>query len=126
MKNPHIENTERLGLWIEALRSGNFPQTAGNLHDSEGFCCLGVLCEVALRNGVRLTTDTFVEDEGLTTIWKYNENSDFPPAEVNEWIGLQDNEDGEYFNSLASMNDTGKSFSAIADYLEGKAEVQNA
>lgn len=30
------------GIWIEALRSGNYQQTRGRLRDTTGFCCLGV------------------------------------------------------------------------------------
>lgn len=35
--------------WVEALRSGEFRQTSGKLHDQEtdSYCCLGVLCKVA-------------------------------------------------------------------------------
>lgn len=36
--------------WVEALRSGEYKQTAGIMHSDENgedsFCCLGVLCEV--------------------------------------------------------------------------------
>ena len=37
-------------LWLEALRSGQYPQTRGTLQDAHGYCCLGVLCKVALDN----------------------------------------------------------------------------
>ena len=39
-------------LWLDALRSGKYPQTQGYLRSSkrddrpEGFCCLGVLCDL--------------------------------------------------------------------------------
>lgn len=33
--------------WVAALKSGNFPQAGGALKTDEGFCCLGVLCEVS-------------------------------------------------------------------------------
>lgn len=32
--------------WVEALRSGNYKQVKQKLRTSEGFCCLGVLCDV--------------------------------------------------------------------------------
>jgi hypothetical protein len=32
--------------WAKALRSGKYPQTNGVLRDSNGFCCLGVLCNL--------------------------------------------------------------------------------
>lgn len=32
--------------WADALRSGKFKQTTGCLQDSNGYCCLGVACEI--------------------------------------------------------------------------------
>lgn len=33
--------------WLEALRSGKYNQTVnGCLRDEDGFCCLGVVCDV--------------------------------------------------------------------------------
>lgn len=32
--------------WIKALRSGEYQQTKGRLKRDDGFCCLGVLCDV--------------------------------------------------------------------------------
>jgi hypothetical protein len=33
--------------WLEALRSGDFPQGQGALHDNGKYCCLGVLAQIA-------------------------------------------------------------------------------
>lgn len=43
--------------WVDALRSGEFQQTTGKLgavaaDGSRAYCCLGVLCEVAVADGV--------------------------------------------------------------------------
>ena len=32
--------------WIEALRSGNYPKSRGQLRTTSGFCCLGVACDL--------------------------------------------------------------------------------
>lgn len=41
--------------WVAALRSGNYKQTTGMLNrNNESFCCLGVLCEIAIKDGVEL------------------------------------------------------------------------
>lgn len=32
--------------WVEALRSGEYTQGKGRLHDGKNFCCLGVLCGI--------------------------------------------------------------------------------
>jgi hypothetical protein len=44
-------------LWVEVLRSGKYPQGRGKLvrvmgGEPVGFCCLGVLCELAVGEGV--------------------------------------------------------------------------
>lgn len=33
--------------WVQALRSGEYKQCKGTLHDGDGYCCLGVLLKVA-------------------------------------------------------------------------------
>lgn len=45
--NPEIKKR-----WTDALRSGNYKQTKGRLRDRQGYCCLGVLCEIAVEDGV--------------------------------------------------------------------------
>lgn len=37
----------RLVSWIEALESGKYRQTKKALHNTDGFCCLGVECEIS-------------------------------------------------------------------------------
>lgn len=32
--------------WIKALRSGKYTQTSNHLRVNDGYCCLGVLCDV--------------------------------------------------------------------------------
>lgn len=32
--------------WVDALRSGKYKQTTETLQDANGFCCLGVACEI--------------------------------------------------------------------------------
>lgn len=39
-------------LWLDALRSGEYSQAIGYLQTPEGHCCLGVLCDVAVKEGV--------------------------------------------------------------------------
>lgn len=40
--------TEIKDEWLIALRSGKYKQATGKLKSSDGFCCLGVLCEAIL------------------------------------------------------------------------------
>lgn len=41
-------NAKELLTWIEALKSGKYPQGRNALQSAEGFCCLGVACEVLI------------------------------------------------------------------------------
>lgn len=97
--------------WVRALRSGKYGWGKGQLNPSEGkFCCLGVLCEVAIRRGI---IDSYPEGEG------------FPPPKVRSWVGLKDCAgmfDQRYKNktSLVGLNDEARRnpFKMIADLLE--------
>ena len=40
--------------WVAKLRSGEYEQGKGYLNDDGKMCCLGVLCEVAIEDGLAL------------------------------------------------------------------------
>jgi hypothetical protein len=50
-------NPEVKSMWVEALRSNDYLQGRGALNRNGLFCCLGVLCDVALKNGIDLPVD---------------------------------------------------------------------
>ena len=102
--------------WVEALRSGEFEQTAGVLAISTrtAHCCLGVLCEVAIKNGLELSVA--VPKLGHST--EFDGCAVFLPDHVAEWAGLM--RKGE--SVLSSMNDAGKTFAEIADRIEADWE----
>lgn len=58
-----MANTENMAKWAEALESGEYEQGRNHLaiigEDTESgktfYCCLGVACEVAIKNGVELS-----------------------------------------------------------------------
>ncbi len=97
--------------WVEALRSGKYVQAKGCLRDSrphgDGFCCLGVLCDVIDPEGW--------DDSGLFRLAHC-----FPPKEVMTEIGYPDEAEKQNskFWTAAHMNDEGKSFDEIASYIE--------
>lgn len=108
--------------WLEALRSGEYAQCDGGLSEDGAFCCLGVLCELALKEGIVNRT---VTDNGDTL---YDEEGAFLPEAVREWSGLKhlsphvvrvDKELGRD-TSLVCMNDEGTSFADIADVIEAQ------
>ena len=116
--------------WLEALRSGEYQQTKGTLHDTKGFCCLGVLCDVLkndplfrgewVYNGGKVAQ--FVEEGG--------ESSMALPSEVfMQRMGIDRNDpytqeprvftDGDIGkHRLATLNDEGYTFAEIADIIE--------
>ena len=107
--------------WIEALRSGKYRQTTGTLRDRDGFCCLGVLCDISEKGKwVREEEDECWYFEGL-------HHSDFAtlPKPVQQLVGLR-TISGRISKSeghdLSLMNDAGCSFARIADIIEAEPE----
>lgn len=107
--------------WVEALRSGEYEQTIGTLHNDEGFCCLGVLCDLAYKEGA--VTRTRIDDmrHGYGTRLEVG----VLPPEVVSWAGMEDSdpvvaEDGDDgLFTLAELNDEeGCTFEEIADIIE--------
>lgn len=86
--------------WIKALESGKFKQTTKKLGNSrDGYCCLAILCKVAevKFKGSRGTLPyRFAISVGMT----------------DEGSSLKGNKP-----SLASLNDSGRSFKQIAVIL---------
>jgi hypothetical protein len=104
--------------WVKALRSGEYKQGFGKLNLSGRFCCLGVLCELAVKSGV----DVPVTHEGPAKVYAFN--SDTLPQVVMEWAGMK-SQDGTYrtdTNCLAEMNDSGRSFDYLANIIERNVE----
>jgi hypothetical protein len=86
--------------WVEALRNGKYNQTTHSLKDSLGFCCLGVLCDIQGAD-----FDAIREEFGGLSL------SSNP---VKYLGGLPMG----FSVKVASMNDVGKTFPEIADYIE--------
>lgn len=100
-RRPIVRRTRRQVLehWIKALRSGKYKQIRNVLcNGKDGFCCLGVLQELATKDG-----------------------GDFRTAYKSEvldhdyWSALAF---GVPQNELVEMNDAGTSFRGIANFLE--------
>lgn len=120
--------------WIAALRSGDYSQGRSRLRTQEGYCCLGVACEVYRQETGegQWLGDTvgghFLFRTSAETV------SAFLPGPVCDWLGVihdngaRDDTDGlndaDRYNSdlrpLSSLNDGGRSFEEIADILEAQ------
>lgn len=129
-------NSEVKAMWVTALRSGDYPQTRSNLQDSDGFCCLGVLCDLYLRENPEIEARweyargsegqkifVFIDEEG-----QYNVSDEYLPEPVVKWSGVpNDNpqvawEDPNFpgtYEPLSRINDEyGCSFQEIAAIIE--------
>lgn len=122
--NPDIKTR-----WLEALRSGEYPQTQGALNrpirDGEkpaGLCCLGVLCELAVEDGIVRRVP--YSDYMLAYIAEGAEyvSNAILPREVVDWAGLDTayglELDPEEDVTLTTLNDGGNTFAEIADVIE--------
>jgi hypothetical protein len=112
--------------WLKALRSGDYPRTTGQLRDENGFCCLGVLCNIHAQEHPELAVKE-------TSKFSYMDASGHLPPAVVEWAGLRDvaEEEAEdeptdvkvtyrgQATTLVNLNDTDKlSFKQIANVIE--------
>lgn len=122
--------TEIKKLWVKTLRSGEYKQGRNRLKSQSDYddtvrhCCLGVLCEIAIKNGVNIPTSSWRNTDTLTEwIFGADERAEFPPDEIVKWAGLEcDNpmvkDQYDTSTTLSDLNDTGHSFSEIADIIE--------
>src|SRR6267378_4900821 len=99
--------------WIKILRNGEFKQIKGALENESGNCCLGVLCNMALIEGICDFTRINVE-----TINAFDNAWVTLPCSVMKWAEIKTTDASFNFESLADINDQGKSFSQIADIIE--------
>lgn len=119
-------NKEIKTQWLAALRSGEYQQGKGSLRGKNNeFCCLGVLCDIAVKNGVipepRLVKGSTVYQYG--GIGELFETLHLPKT-VQEWAELPNSnprvESKTLFRggTLAYLNDQGATFEQIADLIE--------
>jgi hypothetical protein len=132
--------------WVAALRSGEYRQGNGQLKQTHPdrstldkieytHCCLGVLCEIAVEDGV------IGPDEAHTyssAVRSFVGQTLFLPEQVVDWAGLtSDNPDVEITEdeydeeagedlpltkrlALAELNDDHKSFAYLADLIDAQ------
>ena len=105
--------------WVAALRSGEYVQWQGVLRTwTDEFCALGVLCDVAVKEGVAEWTrgyDSFVVERAYTSC--------VPPT-IQAWAGMRSAR-GDFGNGnrdyLAWLNDQYYlDFNAVARVIENE------
>lgn len=111
-------NQEIKKLWVEALRSGEYKQTSGELRDSDGFCCLGVLCDIYKKEELEGEWAASDGTDAQIFITSHDRSSQFLPSEVMHWSGLPVNPSVFDDDTLADLNDSGADFALIAAIIE--------
>lgn len=78
---------DRMRLAVNELLTTDKPQGTGSLRHGESRCCLGILCEVAVANGLKLQVVPPIDARGD---WLYGAagNVGSLPIEVQEWYGI--------------------------------------
>lgn len=110
--------------WVKALRSGEYDQGRNVLCrvDSEGakYCCLGVLYEVAGKTFNGRVESPNGEEVYLGMRTKNDVEECLPTPSFQRECGIAKKYNDSYTiaEKLARMNDSGKSFNQIADWIE--------
>lgn len=126
-------------MWLEDLRSGNFRQGSGLLHRQHDntatghtFCCLGVLSERAVAEGVceRELHRRSELDPSFAGVYNYTETDEsgtyrehhYLLPTVQKWAGLDNSDPYVTINDrrarVSTHNDDGATFEQIADAIE--------
>jgi len=102
-------NPEIKAQWLTDLRSGEFKQGQNYLNADGKLCCLGVLCEQAVKAGVIESR----EDDGIIL---YDGKEDVLSPKVREWAGLPEtNKYGNPNNPTVTVEDTEASLAELND-----------
>lgn len=113
--------------WVQALRSGQYKQGVGELHpSSKSYCCLGVLCDLyRIEQGKGEWVWQKQHTEWLFRVSDREQEVAVLPPTVCQWADMTSTE-GAITNveeGLAALNDSGSTFSELADLIEKKWEV---
>lgn len=127
-------NPEVKQKWIDALRSGKYEQGSEKLRSQQGYCCLGVLCDLYAQEHETQWEFRGNEETNLQLMdyWYFEDQSEFLPDSVKEWAGLpvgnpsvrvdvseeDDENDWFYKDEIANLNDSGYTFNELSNVIE--------
>jgi hypothetical protein len=107
--------------WLEALRSGEYAQGDGGLQVDGTFCCLGVLCDIAAKQGV----GEWEASQGYIAFTVGRQSvTEYLPSHIARWADLPAANPEVNGHRLASYNDgtdgveRAHTFDEIADLIE--------
>lgn len=121
-------NKDRVQLLVEALRSGQYQQGMEFLHKNndggqDQFCCLGVACDVAVKNGLDVSVEPVEDKPNFIT---YDENGGYMPTSVYHWYGFttddpvidRNDQNGQVITATKANDNMRWTFGAIANAIE--------
>lgn len=103
-------NPEIKAQWVAALRSGEYQQGKNYLTrvtpEGDKHCCLGVLCDLAVKAGLDLAVTMCAEGSpsSLITLKAYDSCTGQLPGTVVRWAGLEN--DRPFTYGEAAVRDT--------------------
>lgn len=95
--------------WLAALRGDVYKQGTCKLRASDCYCVWGVLCDI-----VSPATWT-VDADGY---WKHDDSYTYPSYWVRTAAGINEGIDYLKIRDLLMMNDAGRPFAELANYIE--------
>ncbi len=102
--------------WVAALRSGEYPQGRHWLENKGKYCCLGVLCDLAVKKG---DLQRFEDGWRITYAAEHGASEKTLPVAIYGIEGILPGfMAGDHYFSLAAVNDIGFTFDQIADLIE--------
>ena len=102
-------NVAHVRQWVAALRSGEYPQGRDGLRTEDGYCCLGVVCELAGMEAV-------YHGDGR---YAYDRCTGMLPRRAMEWLGIDTASPRIGSKTAITLNDDYLlSFPQIADLIE--------
>lgn len=103
---------------VAALRSGEYKQGRRTLHDGGAYCCLGVACDL-VKDELCASWEQGSEDEEFLFLGEKLRL----PEEVRKLYGFSTiggNYGESAHESLTYLNDNGKTFAELADFIESE------
>lgn len=109
-------------IWVEALDSGNYQKGKHALRRGDRFCCLGVLCDLFIKEtGNGMWSESEIDSLVSFVVYNKTENATLPEV-VMKWAGLKE------FNptvdlvgrqlSLAVINDSTDTFEEVSKLIK--------
>lgn len=111
------ENAQKL---VTALRSGDYKQGYGRLRGDDKFCCLGVACDIYIKE----CDEEWEPHPHFSSNFTCQGWHSRLPENIRKWLGFS-TAYGDYqygTQSLAYLNDIGANFQEIANVIESEPE----